>query len=77
MPAGPQDENEETTMNWNTMLAVAIALFAGMAMGAAVRSPSGATPAVSTPSYGGPSAYFPDQFVNRAKEIDPMPEIYY
>jgi hypothetical protein len=64
-------------MNWNTILAVAIALFAGMAMGAAVRSPSVATPAVSTPTYGGPSAYFPDQFVNQAKEIEPMPEMYY
>lgn len=64
-------------MNWNTMLAVAIALFAGMAMGAAMRSPLGATPAASTPSYGGPSAYFPDQFVNRAKDIEPTPEIYY
>jgi len=48
-----------------------------MAMGAAVRLPSGATPVVSTPTYGGPSAYFPDQFVNRAKEIEPMPEMYY
>jgi hypothetical protein len=75
--ADPQNENEETTMNWNTILAVAIALFAGMAMGAAVRSPSGATPVVSTLAYGGPNAYFPDQFVNRAKEIEPMPEMYY
>lgn len=64
-------------MNWNTIIAVAIALFAGMAMGAAIRSPSAATPAASTPSYGGPSAYFPDQFVNRAKDIEPMPESYY
>jgi hypothetical protein len=32
-----------------------------------------AAPAVATP----PAGYFPDQYVNQAKEVEPMPEMYY
>jgi hypothetical protein len=73
----PQEDEEETTMNRNTMLAIAIGLFAGMAMGAAApRLPSAEAPFVS-PTYGGPAGYLPDQFVIRAKEVEFGPEMYY
>ena len=31
----------------------------------------------NTATYAGPTGYFPDQFVNQAKEVEPMPEMYY
>ena len=47
------------------------------AMGAAVLlAPAAATPETSTMSamsYTGPSGYFPNEFVNQAKEIEPQP----
>lgn len=59
----------------------AIAACAVLVMGAAaalVPVPSAENREVSTTtSYAGPSGYFPDQFVNQAKEIEPMPEMYY
>jgi hypothetical protein len=55
----------------------AIAIFAVLvAAAAAVLAPALATSDQSTPStaaYAGPTGYFPDQFVNQAKEIEPMP----
>jgi len=58
-----------------------IAICAVLVMGAAaalVPVPSAENREVSTTtSYAGPSGYFPDQFVNQAKEIEPMPEMYY
>ena len=58
-----------------------IAICAVLVMGAAaalVPVPSAENHEVSTTtSYAGPSGYFPDQFVNQAKEIEPMPEMYY
>jgi len=53
--------------------AVLVAALAGM------MSPAAATSGVSTGSiatYAGPSGYFPDQFVNQAKEVEPMPVMY-
>ena len=51
--------------------AVLVAAAAGMI------SPAAATSGVSaTATYAGPSGYFPDQFVNQAKEIEPMPVMY-
>ena len=51
-----------------------------VAAAAALVAPAAATSGVSTPSssatYAGPG-YFPGQFVNQAKEIEPMPEMYY
>jgi hypothetical protein len=52
-----------------------------VAAAAALLAPAAATPAESTPSgsatYAGTVAYFPEQFVNQAKEVEPMPEMYY
>jgi hypothetical protein len=50
-----------------------------VAAAAGLLAPASATPAVSTNStaaYAGPSGYFPDQFVNQAKEVEPMPVMY-
>ena len=41
--------------------------------------PAAATSGVSansTATYARPSGYFPDQFVNQAKEVEPMPVMY-
>jgi hypothetical protein len=43
-------------------------------------APAAATPGVSSNSlatYAAPTGYFPEQFVNQAKEVEPMPEMYY
>ena len=52
-----------------------------VAAAAALLAPASATPRVSTPvnatTYAGPAGYFPEQFVNQAKEVEPMPEMYY
>jgi hypothetical protein len=59
-----------------TLAVAAIAICATAA--AVLLTPAEATSRVSvTTAYAGPSGYFPDQFVNQAKEIEPMPEIYY
>jgi hypothetical protein len=50
-----------------------IAICAVLAMGAAAAlNHEGST----SGAYAGPSGYFPDQFVNQAKEIEPMPQMY-
>ena len=60
-------------MNKRTALVTTIAICAVMAMGAA----TALNHEVSTgDAYAGPSGYFPDQFVNQAKEIEPMPQMY-
>jgi hypothetical protein len=58
---------------------LAVALIAICAVGAAVMlAPAEATSDRSTAAaYAGPSGYLPDQLVNRAKDAEPMPEIYY
>ena len=50
-----------------------------VAAAAALVAPAAATSGVSTNStatYAGPGGYFPDQFVNQAKEVEPMPVMY-
>ena len=50
-----------------------------VAAAAGLLAPAAATSGVSTNStatYAAPSGYFPDQFVNQAKEVEPMPVIY-
>ena len=48
-----------------------------------VLAPAEATSQISTSqisattTYAGSTGYFPDQFVNQAKEIEPMPEMYH
>ena len=60
---------------------VAAAIGAVVVMGAAVAVvPPEASPQVSSASgtaFAGPSGYLPDQIANQAKEIEPMPEMYY
>ena len=60
------------------VLAICVVLVAGVI---GLLAPAAATSGVSTPSsaasYAGPAGYFPDQFVNQAKEVEPMPEMYY
>ena len=57
----------------------AVALIAICAVGAAVMlAPAEATSErPATAAYAGPSGYLPDQVVNQAKVVEPMPEIYY
>jgi len=66
-------------MSKRKVLGTAIAICAVLAMGAAAALvPSAASHEVSTSTaYAGPTGYFPDQFVNQAKEIEPMPWMYY
>ena len=62
---------------------VAVAALAICATGAAIllmpaeatsdRSTVSTAPAAAT----SPAGYFPDQYVNQAKEVEPMPETYY
>ena len=59
-------------MNKRTALATAIAICAVLAMGAATALNHEAT----SDAYAGARSYFPEQFVNQAKEIEPMPQMY-
>ena len=58
---------------------LAVALIAICAVGAAVMlAPAEATSERSAAAaYAGPSGYLPNQLVNQAKDVQPMPEIYY
>ncbi|HKB61697.1 MAG TPA: hypothetical protein VKD03_02385 [Burkholderiales bacterium] len=48
-----------------------------VAAAAGLLAPAAASSGVSaTATYAGPSGYFPDQFVNQAKEVEPMPVMY-
>jgi hypothetical protein len=58
------------------IFAVALAAIA-ICAAAVLLMPAHANPEASSGAYAGPSGYFPDQFVNQAKEIEPMPEIFY
>lgn len=71
-PAG-----ESASFNRFTLAVAAIAICVTSA--AVLLMPGEATSQVpATALYSaGPSGYFPDQFVNQAKEIEPMPEMYY
>ena len=60
-----------------TAIAICAVLVAAVA---GVLAPAVANPGVSinnSATYAGPAGYFPSQFVNQAKEIEPMPEMYY
>ena len=54
-----------------------------VAAAAALLAPAAATPGVSTQgtapvvAVGDDPAYFPAQYVNQAKKVEPMPEMYY
>jgi len=56
-----------------------VALIAICAVGTAVMlAPAEATSErTSAAAYAGPGGYLPDQVVNQAKVVEPMPEIYY
>ena len=47
-----------------------------VAAAAALLAPAAATPG-SVAAYSGPVGYFPEQYVNQAKTVEPMPEMYY
>ena len=56
-----------------------IILFARSMGAAAVLTPAAATPSVSTEStaaHESPFAYFPEQYVNQATEIEPVPSTF-
>jgi hypothetical protein len=61
------------------LFTLAVAAVAMCGVGTAVLlAPAEATTRISaSTAYAGPAGYFPDQFVNQAKEIEPMPEMYY
>src|ERR1700694_388639 len=89
----PAENKTETTMinsqnpagqsgfiNTIAFYLAAVALCVGLVAGAVLLAPAAATSGASTQNtaaYAGPTGFFPDQFVNQAKEIEPMPEIYY
>jgi hypothetical protein len=58
-----------------TLAVAAIAICAALAIGAAALAPAAATNSTATYAVtgNGPTGYFPDQFVNQAKEIEPLP----
>jgi len=58
---------------------LAVAVLAIGATGSAIQlTPAEATSKVSpTATYAGPTGYFPDEYVNQAKEVEPMPAEYY
>jgi len=58
---------------------LAVAVLAICATGAAIQlAPAEANSKASpTATYAGPTGYFPDEYVNQATEIEPMPEMYY
>jgi hypothetical protein len=47
-----------------------------VAAAATLLAPAAATPS-SVAAYAGPVGYLPVQFVNQAKDVEPMPEMYY
>jgi hypothetical protein len=51
----------------------AVILLAPAAATSGSSTASAATPAAATPATG----YFPNQYVNQAREVEPMPEMYY
>jgi hypothetical protein len=51
----------------------AVILLAPAAATSGSSTASAATPAAATPATG----YFPNEYVNQAREIEPMPEMYY
>jgi len=68
---------ESGSFNLFALAVAAIAICAVLGIGAAaLLAPAAETSDASTHStttYAGPTGYFPDQFVNQAKEIEPMP----
>jgi hypothetical protein len=57
----------------------AVALSVGLVACAVLLAPAAATSGASTQNiatYAGPTGYFPDGFVNQAKEIEPIQEYY-
>ena len=64
------------SFNLFTLAVAAIAICA--TGGALLLTPAEATSRVSpTATYGGPTGYLPDQVVNQATEVEPMPAEYY
>jgi hypothetical protein len=60
-----------------TAIAICVVLVVGVV---GLLTPAAASPGVSTnnsATYATPTGYFPDQFVSQAKEVEPMPEMYY
>ncbi len=67
---------ESGSFNPFALAVAAVAICAVLAMGAAaLLTPAAATSSATTYSTAGngPTGYFPDQFVNQAKEIEPLP----
>jgi ABC-type molybdate transport system substrate-binding protein len=55
----------------------AVLVAAAAALVAPAAATSGASTLSSAATYSGPAGYFPEQFVNQAKGVEPMPEMYY
>jgi len=59
-------------------LAISVTAICVVTAAAALLAPAAATSGVSAAAAdAGPGGYFPNQFVNQAKEIEPMPEMCY
>jgi hypothetical protein len=70
---------ESGSFNSFALAVAAVAIFAlGMGAATALAPTTAATSGASAAAtYDGPAGYFPDQYVNQAKEVEPMPEMYY
>ena len=77
------DRKTTESRPFNRFALVAVAAIAICATGAVILlAPAAATSGRSTVSAASaaatpPAGYFPDQYVNQAKEVEPMPEMYY
>jgi hypothetical protein len=66
--------NESGYSNRFALAVAAIAVCTSLALGAAALAPASANNGSYTAAGNGPTGYFPDQFVNQAREIEAMPD---
>jgi hypothetical protein len=68
-----RESNESGSISLFTLAVAAIAICAAAVLLMPAHANSDATPSTNE----GPAGYFPAGYVNQAKEIEPMPEMYY
>jgi hypothetical protein len=66
--------NESGYSNPFALAVAAIAICSSLALGAAALAPAAASNGSYTITGNGSTGYFPDQFVNQAREIEAMPD---
>jgi len=68
--------NESGYSNPFALAVAAIAVCSSLVLGAAALAPAAASNGSYTITGNGSTGYFPDQFVNQAREIEAMPDTY-